>query len=81
MPFGLTNAPTTFNQMMDKIFREHHKFVGTFFDDIIVHSKNRKEHEAQLAIVLAELRKHKLMINGKKSKLFMEDIHFLGRII
>ena len=37
MPFGLTNARATFNRMMDRIFREHKKFVGTFFDDIIVH--------------------------------------------
>ena len=81
MPFGLTNAPATFNWMMDRIFREHRKFVGTFFDDIIVLSKNRKEHEAHLAIVFAELKKHKLMINGKKSEFFMEEIHFLGHII
>ena len=34
-----------------------------------------------MAIVFAELRKHKLMVNGKKSEFFTEDIHFLGHII
>ena len=67
--------------MMDRIFREHRQFVETFFDDIIVHSKNLKEHEAHLAIVFVELRKHKLTVDGKKSEFFMEDIHFLGHII
>ena len=67
--------------MMYKILSKHCQFVKTFFDDIIVHSKNRKEHEAHLAIVFAELRKHKLMVNSKKSEFFMEDIHFLGHII
>ena len=66
MSFGLTNARATFNPMMDWIFREHQKFVGIFFDDIIVHPKDRKEDNAHLAIVFAELRKHKLMINGKR---------------
>ena len=57
------------------------KFVGTFFDDIIVHSKNQKEHEEHLAIVFAELRKHRLLVNAKKSDFFMEEIYFLGHII
>ena len=81
MPFGLTNAPATFNRMMDRIFRKHRQFVDTFFDAIIVHSKDRKEHDAHLAIVFAELRKHKLMINGKKSEFFIEEIHLLGHIL
>lgn len=40
MPFGLTNAPVTFNRMMNRIFRAHRAFVGTFFDDMIVFPKN-----------------------------------------
>ncbi|MCO5547131.1 hypothetical protein L7F22_000573 [Adiantum nelumboides] len=48
MPFGLTNAPATFNRMMDRIFREYRLFVGTFFDDIIVFSKNEAEHRVHL---------------------------------
>lgn len=42
MPFGLTNAPATLNRMMDKIFREHQAFMGTFFDDMIVFLKNEE---------------------------------------
>ncbi|MCO5557154.1 hypothetical protein L7F22_010713 [Adiantum nelumboides] len=44
MPFGLTNAPATFNRMMDKIFRPHINYVGTFFNDMIVFSKFEEEH-------------------------------------
>ncbi|MCO5587789.1 hypothetical protein L7F22_041741 [Adiantum nelumboides] len=81
MPFGLTNAPATFNRMMDRIFRPHQQFVGTFFDDMIVYSKNEEEHRHHLAIVFKELRSHRLLINAKKSELFLEEIHFLGHII
>ena len=81
MPFGLTNAPATFNRMMDIIFRPHIVFVGTFFDDMIIFSKSEEEHREHLAIVFKELSDNKLVINGKKSEFFMEEIHFLGHIV
>ncbi|MCO5572615.1 hypothetical protein L7F22_026373 [Adiantum nelumboides] len=76
MPFGLTNAPATFNRMMDIIFCSHQQFVGTFFDDMIVYSKNKEEHRHHLAIVFKELRNYRLLINAKKS-----EIHFVGHIV
>ncbi|MCO5608033.1 hypothetical protein L7F22_062236 [Adiantum nelumboides] len=81
MPFGLTNAPATFNRMMDRIFREYRLFVGTFFDDIIVFSKNEAEHRVHLLQVFQALRHHKLVINAKKSEFFLPEIHFLGHIV
>ena len=48
VPFGLTNAPATFNRMMERIFREHRQYVGTFFDDILVFSKSKEEHHQHL---------------------------------
>ena len=81
MPFGLTNAPATFNRMMDRIFRSHRAFVGTFFDDIIVFSQDEESHRKHLMVVFEELRRNRLVINGKKSEFFMEEIHFLGHIV
>lgn len=69
MPFGLTNAPATFNRMMDRIFRDHRKFVGTFFDDIIVFSHSEEEHREHLAKVFQALRDHRLIINEIASPL------------
>ncbi|MCO5577142.1 hypothetical protein L7F22_051587 [Adiantum nelumboides] len=81
MPFGLTNAPATFNRMMDRIFREYRLFVGTFFDDIIVFSKNEADHRDHLLQVFQALRHHKLVIDAKKSEFFLPEIHFLGHIV
>ncbi|MCO5568346.1 hypothetical protein L7F22_022045 [Adiantum nelumboides] len=81
MPFGLTNAPATFNCMMDRIFRPLRHCVGTFFDDMIVFSKSEVEHMEHLRAVLEMLRKESLVVNGKKSEFFMEEIHFLGHIV
>lgn len=81
MPFGLTNAPATFNRMMDRIFRPYRTFVGTFFDDMIIFSKNEEEHRDHLLAVFDELKRNRLLINGKKSEFFLEEIHFLGHIV
>ena len=57
MPFGLTNVPTTFMDLMNRVFKPYlDQFVVVFIDDILVYSRSRKEHERHLSIVLSALR-------------------------
>jgi hypothetical protein len=53
MSFRLTNAPAQFMYLMNSVFMaELDHFVVVFIDDILVYSKNKKEHEGHLRIVL-----------------------------
>jgi hypothetical protein len=61
MSFGLTNAHAYFMYLMNTIFMEYlDKFVIVFIDDILIYSKNEKEHEEHVRLVLQKLREHEL---------------------
>ncbi|MCO5551438.1 hypothetical protein L7F22_004941 [Adiantum nelumboides] len=82
MPFGLTNAPATFNRLMTDLFREGlDNFVLVFFDDILVYSKTREEHEQHLRQVLEILRTAKLYAKRSKCLFFVEKVAYLGFIV
>ncbi|WVZ63695.1 hypothetical protein U9M48_013308 [Paspalum notatum var. saurae] len=81
MSFGLTNAPAFFMYMMNSVFmNELDKFVVVFIDDILIYSKNEKEHEEHLRVVLTRLREHKLYAKFSKCALRLKEVGFLGHI-
>ncbi|PKU70170.1 RNA-directed DNA polymerase [Dendrobium catenatum] len=82
MPFGLTNAPAIFMYMMNRIFRPYlDQFVIVFIDDILIYSKNDKDHADHLKIVLNLLRQHKLFAKYSKCEFWLKKISFLGHIV
>ncbi|MCO5577039.1 hypothetical protein L7F22_030861 [Adiantum nelumboides] len=67
MSFGLTNAPASFNRLMQDIFRPYlDDFVLVFFDDILIYSKDKADHEGHVRKVLEILCQHQLY--AKESK-------------
>ncbi|WVZ81719.1 hypothetical protein U9M48_029063 [Paspalum notatum var. saurae] len=80
--FGLTNAPAFFMYLMNSVFmNELDKFMVVFIDDILVYSKNEKEHEEHLRIVLSRLREHKFYAKFSKCAFWLKEVAFLGHIL
>ena len=79
LPFGLTNAPATFVTLMQDIFRDLvDKCMVVYVDDILIYSKNEKEHQEHLRQVLEVLRKNELYGKISKCAFFQEEVDFLG---
>ncbi|GJZ68248.1 putative reverse transcriptase domain-containing protein, partial [Tanacetum coccineum] len=82
MPYGLTNAPAVFMDLMNRVCKPFlDKFVIFFIDDILIYSKNKKEHEEHLKAVLELLKKEKLYAKFSKCEFWIIKVQFLGHVI
>ena len=66
MPFGLTNAPSTFQGLMNSIFKPLRKFVLIFFDDILIYNKSWEDHFQHVDKVLPLLEAQQLYVKPSK---------------
>jgi hypothetical protein len=82
MLFSLTNAPATFQTLMNEIFRDLLDVcVIVYLDDILVYSKDPKDHEQHLRQVLDRLKEYQLLVKKSKCTFFIDTIEYLGHVI
>ncbi|XP_062173762.1 uncharacterized protein LOC133879249 [Alnus glutinosa] len=82
MPFGLTNAPSTFQGLMNSVFRPFlRRFVLVFFDDILVYSQDMETHLLHVREVLQTLKQHQLYAKQSKCRFGVAEIEYLGHLI
>ena len=82
MPFRLTNAPTSFMDLMHRLFQPYlDRLVVVFVDDILIHSKFQEDHEGHLRIILQTLREHQLYDKFSKCEFWLTGVGFLGHVV
>ena len=57
------------------------KWVVIFIDDILIYSKNKKEHEEHLRIILQVLREQQMFAKFSKCNLFKDIVQYLIHIV
>nr|GFA68596.1 hypothetical protein [Tanacetum cinerariifolium] len=82
MPFGLTNAPAVFMDLINRVCKPYlDKFVINIIDDILIYSKNEKEHEEHLKAILELLKKEELYAKFSKCEFWIPKVQFIGHVI
>ena len=79
IPFGLSNAPSTFQSMINHVFRDMlDAGVIAYMDDILIYSETIEEHVSLVRQVMERLRKAGLCVSIKKSCFHQREVEFLG---
>lgn len=81
MPFDLTNAPSTFQRVMNQIFKPFlRKFILVFYD-ILIYSSSLEEYIFHLDTIMELLQKHQLYVKGTKCQFGFKEVAYLRHLI
>nr|GEX32409.1 putative reverse transcriptase domain-containing protein [Tanacetum cinerariifolium] len=82
MPLRLTNTPAVFMDLMNQVCKPYlDKFMIVFIDDILIYSKDEKEHEEHLTAILELLKKKEWYAKFSKCEFWIPKVQFLGHVI
>ena len=81
--FELTNSPTTFQTMINNLFRDliNQGDMATFIDDILVATDTEEGHDELVEEVLKRLEENDLFVKPEKYKWKVREVEFLGVVI
>jgi hypothetical protein len=82
MPFGLANALATFQAYIHKALRHLIDSICiVYLNDILIYSKDEKEHKHHVKMVLQKLRDYALYAKPSKCTFHTKEVEFLGFVV
>ncbi|UYV71045.1 hypothetical protein LAZ67_8001516, partial [Cordylochernes scorpioides] len=79
LPFGLRTAPAIFNRILTSILQKYElKNIISYFDDILVFSKDTESHLEHLGEIFAILQEEGIQLRKDTCLFFMQKINYLG---
>uniref|UniRef100_A0A2N9GAF3 Reverse transcriptase n=1 Tax=Fagus sylvatica TaxID=28930 RepID=A0A2N9GAF3_FAGSY len=82
MPFGLKNAGATYQQLMNKMFRNQiGRNVEVYIDDMLVKTKDEADHLEDLGETFKTLRQYRVKLNPSKCVFGVSFEKFLGFMV
>ena len=81
VPFGLAQAPAYFQQLISMVLQDCSEFMMAYLDDIIIFSRNEREHLKHIKIIFQKLIDAGLKLKESKCDFFKKEIHYLGHLI
>ena len=79
-PFGLTQAPAYFQMLVNKVL-EGLNFTFGYLDDILVFSRDMKQHLQHVRILFERLREANLKLTKRKCNFLKAHVQYLGHYI
>nr|GEZ58441.1 reverse transcriptase domain-containing protein [Tanacetum cinerariifolium] len=77
-----TEIPGLFMDLMNRVCKPYlDKFVIVLIDDILIYSKDEKEHKEHLKAILELLKKEELYAKFSKCEFWIPKVQFLGHVI
>jgi hypothetical protein len=82
MPFGLKNTGSTYQRAMTYILGDliHHS-VECYVDDMVIKTKDRRNHQDDLRVVFERLCRHQLKMNPLKCAFAIRSGIFLSFVV
>ena len=77
LPMGISGAANSFQRFMHEVLQEIPN-VFCFFDDLLIFSRNEKEHIRPIQLVFERLSQYGLILNRHKCIFKVPEIDFLG---
>ncbi|ESK83204.1 reverse transcriptase-rnase h-integrase [Moniliophthora roreri MCA 2997] len=83
MFFRLSNLPATFQAFMNDILSDFidEGWCIIYMDDILLFSKDQREHQERTEWLMCQIRKHDLYFKPEKCKFNVTEVVFLGMVI